>query len=125
MHSRRLLSLVLFLSVLLSGPSQSLIAQSSASRTHSWLDPYREPSARLVGEALASRHAWERLAELGDTFGHRLSGSRALEDAIDWAVEQMKKDGLENVHKEPVKVPHWVRGRESLQIVVPAGSTTS
>ena len=119
MHSRRLLSLVLFLSVLLSGPSQSLIAQSSASRTHSWLDPYRDPSARLVGEALASRHAWERLAELGDTFGHRLSGSRALEDAIDWAVEQMKKDGLENVHKEPVKVPHWVRGRESLQIVSP------
>ena len=119
MHSRRLLSLVLFLSVLLSGPSQSLIAQSSASRTHSWLDPYRDPSARLVGEALASRHAWERLAELGDTFGHRLSGSRALEDAIDWAVDQMKKDGLENVHKEPVKVPHWVRGRESLQIVSP------
>ena len=77
------------------------------------------PSARLVGEALASRHAWERLAELGDTFGHRLSGSRALEDAIDWAVEQMKKDGLENVRKEPVKVPHWVRGRESLQIVSP------
>ena len=119
MHSRRLLSLVLFLSVLSSGPSQSLIAQSSASRPHSWLDPYRDPSARLVGEALASRHAWERLAELGDTFGHRLSGSRALEDAIDWAVEQMKKDGLENVHKEPVKVPHWVRGRESLQIVSP------
>ncbi len=119
MHSRTLLSLVLFLSVLLSGPSQSLIAQSSALRTHSWLDPYRDPSARLVGEALASRHAWERLAELGDTFGHRLSGSRALEDAIDWAVEQMKKDGLENVHKEPVKVPHWVRGRESLQIVSP------
>ena len=119
MHSRTLLSSVLVLSVLLSGASQSAIAQSSASRTHSWLDPHRDPSARLVGEALASRHAWERLAELGDTFGHRLSGSRALEDAIDWAVEQMKKDGLENVHKEPVKVPHWVRGRESLQIVSP------
>ena len=72
-----------------------------------------------MGEALSSRHAWERLAELGDTFGHRLSGSQALEDAIDWAVEQMKKDGLENVRKEPVKVPHWVRGQESLQIVSP------
>ena len=84
-----------------------------------WLDPYREPSARLLGEALSSPFAWERLAELGDTFGHRLSGSRALEDAIDWAVEQMKKDGLENVRKEPVKVPHWVRGKESLEIVAP------
>jgi carboxypeptidase Q len=31
----------------------------------------------------------------------------------------MKKDGLENVHTEPVKVPHWVRGHESLEIAGP------
>jgi carboxypeptidase Q len=31
----------------------------------------------------------------------------------------MKKDGLENVRTEPVKVPHWVRGHESLEIVSP------
>jgi carboxypeptidase Q len=84
-----------------------------------WLNPFRDPSSRLLGEALASDFAWQRLAELGDTYGHRLSGSRNLEDAIDWAVEQMKKDGLENVRKEPVKVPHWVRGNESLEIVSP------
>ena len=84
-----------------------------------WLDPYRDTTSRLLGEALASDFAWQRLAELGDTYGHRLSGSRNLEDAIDWAVEQMKKDGLENVRKEPVKVPHWVRGNESLEIVAP------
>nr|MBA3295583.1 peptidase M28 family protein [Acidobacteriota bacterium] len=89
------------------------------SRQDAWLDPYRDNSAHLLGEALSSRHAWERLAEVGDTFGHRLSGSRALEDAIDWAVAEMKKDGLENVRKEPVKVPHWVRGQESLEIVSP------
>jgi hypothetical protein len=47
-----------------------------------WLDHYREPAARLVGEALAGRFAWERLALLGDTFGNRLSGSQALEDTI-------------------------------------------
>ena len=92
---------------------------SHAQRRDTWLDPYRENASRLLGEALASDHAWQRLAELGDTFGHRLSGSQALEDAIDWAVAQMKKDGLENVRKEPVKVPHWVRGRESLEIVSP------
>jgi len=92
---------------------------SHAQRRDTWLDPYRENASRLLGEALASDHAWQRLAELGDTFGHRLSGSQALEDAIDWAVAQMKTDGLENVRKEPVKVPHWVRGRESLEIVSP------
>src|SRR5579862_5875307 len=31
----------------------------------------------------------------------------------------MKADGLENVHKEPVMVPKWIRGRESLDLVTP------
>jgi carboxypeptidase Q len=85
----------------------------------SWLEPYREPAARLIGEALSNRFAWDRLALLGDTFGHRLSGSTALEDAIRWAADQMKKDGLENVRTEPIKVPHWVRGTESAEITSP------
>ncbi|MEO5897188.1 MAG: M20/M25/M40 family metallo-hydrolase [Vicinamibacterales bacterium] len=94
-------------------------AAQSAPKPETWLDPYRDPSSRLLGEALSTRHAWERLAELGDTYGHRLSGSQALEDAIDWAVAEMRKDGLENVRKEPVRVPHWVRGQESLEITSP------
>ena len=86
---------------------------------NSWLDSYRDPASRLVGEALSSDFAWQRLALLGDTFGHRLSGSESLADAIKWAAEEMKKDGLENVRTEPVKVPHWVRGQESAEIVSP------
>ena len=82
-----------------------------------WIEPYRDATSRLTGEALSSDFAWQRLALLGDTFGNRLSGSANLEAAIQWAVAEMKKDGLENVHTEPVKVPHWVRGRESLEIV--------
>ncbi len=92
---------------------------TASPQSETWIDPYREPAARLVGEALSGSFAWERLAELGDTFGHRLSGSQSLDDAIQWAVQQMKKDGLENVHTEPVKVPHWVRGQESAEIVAP------
>lgn len=84
-----------------------------------WLAPYRDPASRLLGEALSSDAAWQRLALLGDTFGNRLSGSPNLDAAITWAVDEMKKDGLENVHTEPVKVPHWVRGHESLEIVGP------
>ena len=84
-----------------------------------WLAPFRDPANRLIGEALGSDAAWQRLAYLGDTFGPRLSGSRNLDAAIAWAVEEMKRDGLENVHLEPVKVPHWVRGAESLAIVTP------
>jgi carboxypeptidase Q len=32
---------------------------------------------------------------------------------------EMKRDGLENVHAEPVTVPHWVRGDESATLVRP------
>jgi carboxypeptidase Q len=57
--------------------------------------------------------AWNRLAYLTDTYRARPSGSQNLERAIDWIVAQMKRDGLENVHTEPVMVAHWVRGSES------------
>jgi len=110
---KRLLSLLL-LSILLTAPARASRPDGTA-----WLDVHREPAARLIGEAMSSRFAWERLALMGDTFGHRLSGSRSLEDTIQWAVAEMKKDGLENVHTEPVKVPHWVRGQESAEVISP------
>ncbi len=84
-----------------------------------WVEQYREPAGRLIAEATATDFAWQRLAVLTDRFGHRLSGSEALEQAIRWAVAEMKRDGLENVHTEPVMVPKWVRGRESATMVEP------
>jgi carboxypeptidase Q len=85
-----------------------------------WIETYREPAARLIGEATGSTFAWQRLSELTDSMGNRLSGSPALDRAIAWAVAEMKRDGLENVHTENVMVPHWVRGNESAEIVEPA-----
>jgi carboxypeptidase Q len=96
-----------------------LAAQRPIAQSSSWLDGYRDQAARLIAESQSSPFAWERLALLGDTFGHRLSGSEALESAIQWAVAEMKKDGLDNVRAEPVKVPHWVRGQESVEITYP------
>jgi carboxypeptidase Q len=84
-----------------------------------WLDPYRDPASRLIGEAVSSTFAWDRLSVLTDTIGNRLSGSPALERAIQWAAAEMKTDGLENVHTERVMVPKWVRGSESAEIVEP------
>ncbi|HUQ87047.1 MAG TPA: M20/M25/M40 family metallo-hydrolase, partial [Vicinamibacterales bacterium] len=63
--------------------------------------------------------AWDRVAELTDTFGQRVSGSDNLNRAIAWAVDAMKKDGLDNVHTERVMIPRWVRGNESLEITNP------
>src|SRR4029079_2046379 len=85
-----------------------------------WLEAYRDPASRLIGEALGSTFAWDRLAVLTDTIGTRLSGTPALDRAIQWAAAEMTRDGLENVHTERVMVPRWVRGAESAEIVEPA-----
>ena len=84
-----------------------------------WIDGYRPAAERIIAASQSDDFAWRRLAELTDTFGHRLSGSDSLERALDWAVAEMTRDGLENVRKEPVMVPKWVRGRESLELVQP------
>jgi carboxypeptidase Q len=84
------------------------------------IDNYREAAARIIGAALTSDRAYSRLAHLTDHIGHRLSGSKNLERAIDWAIAEMKRDGLENVRGEKVMVPHWVRGEESLELLAPS-----
>jgi carboxypeptidase Q len=80
---------------------------------------YRATADRLISAATADSSAWLRLAELTDRFGHRLSGSESLERALGWVLDQMRADGLENVHGERAMVPHWVRGSESLDLVEP------
>ena len=105
---------------LLAALAVSLAASVSSAQTP---DPiaakYTADADRLIDAALRDSAAWNRLALLTDTFGHRLSGSQALENTIDWVLAEMKKDGLENVRGEAVKVPHWVRGEESLTLVSP------
>ena len=83
------------------------------------IGPYREPAGRIIGAALTSDKAYARLAHLTDSIGNRLSGSTNLERATQWALAEMKSDGLENVHAEKVMVPHWVRGAESLEMTSP------
>jgi carboxypeptidase Q len=84
------------------------------------LDVALRPAAeRLIGAALSSDHAYLRLSQLCDGIGHRLSGSRSLERAVEWAAAAMREDGLERVRLQPVRVPHWVRGEESAVMVEP------
>lgn len=96
-----------------------LAAVPMSAQSTNWLDSYREPATKLIAASQASDFAWQRLAEVTDLYGPRLAGSAGLERAIDWAVAAMKKDGLENVRKERVMVPKWVRGKESLDLLDP------
>ncbi|MGD0992244.1 MAG: M28 family metallopeptidase [Gemmatimonadales bacterium] len=80
---------------------------------------YRAVADRLIDAALADSSAWQRLAELTDRFGNRISGSESLERAIDWMLDRMRSDGLEHVRGERAMVPHWVRGAESVELIEP------
>lgn len=80
-------------------------------------------ATKIAGHAKGKRSAWDRLATMVDRFGARPSGSRSLEQAIDWAVETMRSDGLANARREPVMVPHWQRGKESLVALTPTPRT--
>lgn len=80
---------------------------------------YRETSQRVLARALGDDGAWRKLEHLTTRIGHRLSGSSGLEAAISWAYDGMKAEGLEGVRLQPVRVPRWVRGRESLRVVSP------
>jgi hypothetical protein len=69
---------------------------------------------------LADDQGGQRLERLCYQIGARLSGSRSLQRAVEWAAGLMREDGQENVTLQPVKVPHWVRGEESCLELHPA-----
>ena len=83
---------------------------------------YRGAADRIVAAAASDHSAWNRLAEITDTFGPRLSGSPNLEAALAWAAAEMRRDGLSNVRLEKVMVPRWVRGEEHASLVEPFAS---
>lgn len=93
--------------------SASLFSQTTIPVT------FQDDANSIVESALNDITGFENLTYMGDTFGPRLSGSENLELAIDWIVEEMRKDGFDKVWTQPVKVPHWVRGNESATLISP------
>lgn len=84
---------------------------------------YRETARKIHQAVMRGNDSFKKLEELCDGIGHRLSGSEALDKALKWAADWMKKDGHENVRLEPVTVPKWVRGNESLTLLEPRRDT--
>jgi carboxypeptidase Q len=97
-------------------PAKPADAKAPSAALPKWM---HDASKKITTHARGKRRAWDRLAAMVDRFGPRLSGSKALEGAIDWAVATMKEDGLADARREKVMVPHWVRGKESLKVVAP------
>ncbi len=95
----------------------SLLSSALAAR-HPQPAPLDAVAADLIGGALTSAEAFEELTELCDTIGHRLTGSPALEQAVDWGLAQMEADGLSTRGQE-VPVQRWRRNTESLELLTP------
>ena len=72
--------------------------------------------ARIRDAAMDSDWAWQRLEELTDRIGPRLSGSPQHAAAIAQVAAAMRALGAA-VHLQPAKVPHWVRGEEHAELI--------
>jgi Zn-dependent M28 family amino/carboxypeptidase len=84
--------------------------------------PANDPATlgQIRDAAMKSDYAYERLADMTDLIGPRLSGSPGAAAAVEQVAEAMRKLGAK-VTLQPVKVPHWVRGEERAELVDYAG----
>jgi len=87
----------------LSGPASASLTQ------------LRIELAALRDSALSDDYGYQQLAHLTN-IGPRSTGSPQAEAAVEYVAAEMRKLGLE-VHLEEVKVPHWIRGEETAQLV--------
>ena len=81
-----------------------------------------EELSAIKAAALSDDYAYHQLAHLTENIGPRPSGSPQAEAAVDYVAAEMRQLGLE-VHLEAAKVPHWVRGAETAELVEYAGQT--
>ncbi len=89
------------------------------------LDPenLEQRARRLVSLALLNGQAYRILADLCATAPHRLAGSPGTERAVEWGCRTMRRLGLQNIRREMVMVPRWVRGDvERLTLVEATGT---
>ena len=99
-------------------PAISLLASSLLSFAASAATPGNDPAAlaQIRDAAMHSDYAYERLTDLTDLIGPRLSGSKGAAAAVTQVADAMRKLGAK-VTLQPVKVPHWVRGAETAELV--------
>jgi hypothetical protein len=71
---------------------------------------------KISDDVLLHGTCYENLRVLCKTVGHRLSASPAAAKAVTWGEAAMKAAGADKVWLQPVDVPHWHRGKESLSL---------
>src|SRR5579862_1227043 len=124
------------IAILLALPCSLLAAQTqqpNAAPPSFFAQPQMSPaqqenfSSQLLNElesiklsAMADDYAYQHVAHLTENIGPRPSGSLQAKAAVDYVAAELRQLGLD-VHLEEVKVPHWVRGAETAELVEYAG----
>jgi len=73
--------------------------------------------AALRDAALKDDLAWEITEGLTTEVGQRLAATEAEERARQWAVKKLTALGFKNVHIESYRMPAWVRGEETAEVL--------
>ena len=73
---------------------------AGASLTAQTPEPPSSALTAIAGQGMLNSHANLYLERLSDDIGGRVTGSPQAKQAVNWAVEQMKAMGLQNVHTE-------------------------
>lgn len=71
---------------------------------------------RIANEVLLNSNCYDNLKVLCKQVGHRLSGTPQAAKAVEWGQQCMQAAGADKVWLQPVDVPKWVRGKESMEI---------
>jgi len=100
-HTMYKISLILILSAF-------LLTYSFSQST----DEHKRFIKNIYEESLTAHHTHQILQQLCQKFPRRLSGSKGLEDAVQWAKSLMEGYNFDNVFLQNVLVPHWVRGEK-------------
>ena len=74
---------------------------------------------KIQTAALEGSYGYDITESLTTEIGQRLAGSPEEAKARVWAVDKFKEIGLENVRIEEFKVPGWVRGVETAEVIAP------
>ncbi|HEY6338108.1 MAG TPA: M20/M25/M40 family metallo-hydrolase [Candidatus Sulfotelmatobacter sp.] len=101
-------------------PASGIPPQFSQGRQESLPPQLLEELTAIKSAALADDYAYRQLAHLTENIGPRPTGSRQADVAVEYVAAEMRKLGLD-VRLEEARVPHWVRGAETAELVEYSG----
>jgi len=93
-----------------------VVAVEGADSSQPYLPQLNCELSELRDAALSDDYAYRQVAHLTDNIGPRASGSAQAAAAVQYVADELRKLGLE-VRLEEVRVPHWMRGIETAELV--------